>query len=384
MPELCMKPSLLILMSILFASAAFATQTPVEKLLVVGDSITKHGPNAKLGWEGNWGMAASSEEKDYVHLFLALLAESQGGKVPELLVGAEGGGTLAAQAAQCDRFKAFGADLAIVQMGENDNKDVNEAGFQHPYEAILEAIKAGNPKARILCAAVWTPPNGSPSKDEMIRKACEKFGAVFVDLGAANAEPANMAGSENRFTHKGVNWHPGDRGMQAYADALWLGWTDPRRASQRSTTASSSPATVLMDEKWDGNSGAIWKPAADIEQGTIKLASENAEDRVGVETTLPVDRCAGRRLIVETRVRGENLSEKPAAWNGVKLMLLMKNAEGEDNFPQADLPVGTFDWKPVRWTFRIPDNIVSAKLRLGLEKITGTVWFEPLKVSVAD
>lgn len=386
LPNLGVKPSVkpLSLMALLVASAAFAGQPPVERLLVIGDSISKHQPNATLGWEGNWGMAASSEDKDYVHLFLARLAASQAGKEPELLICAEGGGTLAAQAAQCERFKAFGADLAIVQMGENDNKEVDEAGFQRPYEEILEAIKAGNPKARILCAGVWTPPYGSAAKDALIRKACEKTGAVFVDLGSANSVPANKAGSENRFSHPGVNWHPGDKGMQAYADALWLGWTDPKRASQPSLSATAGPTTLLLEEKWDGKSELKWKPEPDTEKGTLKLTSDNADVRVGTEIPLPADRCTGRLVIVETRVRGENLSEKPQPHNGVKLMLLLKNAEGEDNFPQADIPVGTFDWKPVRWTLRMPDNIVSAKLRLGMENITGTAWFEPIKISIAE
>ncbi len=362
--------------------ASYAGEPQVSKILFVGDSITKHGEAADLGWKGNWGMAASSEAKDYVHLFLAKLIAAQGGKVPELLVDAKGGGTLAGKLTQLANFKSFGADLAIVQMGENDNKEVNQEGFQHPYEEILQAIKEGNSKVRILCTGVWSPPNGSSTKDTMIQEACKKAGAVFVDMSAANFNPANMAGSEKRFTHPGVNWHPGDRGQQAYADALWLGWTHPEKASQKRLETFGS-ATVIMEEKWDGHSGILWSPTPTLEKGSVKLVAKTTGS-IGIDAVLPLDRCLGHYLIVETTVRGEKISEKPQPYNGVKLMLGLVNAEGKQDFPQAELPVGSFEGKTVRWGFRIPDNIVSAKLHLGLEMVTGTVWFDALKISITE
>ncbi|RZM14589.1 MAG: SGNH/GDSL hydrolase family protein, partial [Pedobacter sp.] len=37
-------------------------------VLVLGNSMTIHAPSVELGWYGNWGMAASSKDKDYVHI----------------------------------------------------------------------------------------------------------------------------------------------------------------------------------------------------------------------------------------------------------------------------------------------------------------------------
>ncbi|MEI6540199.1 MAG: hypothetical protein WCO86_11845, partial [Planctomycetota bacterium] len=39
-----------------------------DRILVLGNSLTLHGPKAEIGWAGNWGMAASAQDKDYVHL----------------------------------------------------------------------------------------------------------------------------------------------------------------------------------------------------------------------------------------------------------------------------------------------------------------------------
>lgn len=37
------------------------------RVLFVGNSITLHGPRPQIGWNGNWGMAASKRDLDYVH-----------------------------------------------------------------------------------------------------------------------------------------------------------------------------------------------------------------------------------------------------------------------------------------------------------------------------
>ena len=38
------------------------------KVLVFGNSVLMHAPADQLGWTGTWGMAASSEDKDYFHV----------------------------------------------------------------------------------------------------------------------------------------------------------------------------------------------------------------------------------------------------------------------------------------------------------------------------
>ncbi len=45
------------------------------RIVFWGASVTKHGPSTALDWHGNWGMAATSEDKDYVHRIVARLEE---------------------------------------------------------------------------------------------------------------------------------------------------------------------------------------------------------------------------------------------------------------------------------------------------------------------
>ncbi|MDO7885314.1 hypothetical protein [Hymenobacter cheonanensis] len=46
-----------------------ATDKPAYgKIIVLGNSITRHPPLAEIHWPHNWGMAATSQDKDFVHL----------------------------------------------------------------------------------------------------------------------------------------------------------------------------------------------------------------------------------------------------------------------------------------------------------------------------
>ena len=41
----------------------YHTQRDGIRILFVGNSITLHGPKADIGWDGNWGMAASCQKR---------------------------------------------------------------------------------------------------------------------------------------------------------------------------------------------------------------------------------------------------------------------------------------------------------------------------------
>ncbi len=94
----------------------------VAKVLFLGNSITLHGPAEHIGWSGNWGMAASAAEKDYVHLLVARLRNATQGE-PQVMV--RNLADFERQYATYDLAAGlrealdFEADVIIVALGEN-------------------------------------------------------------------------------------------------------------------------------------------------------------------------------------------------------------------------------------------------------------------------
>lgn len=187
------------------------------RVMFVGNSITLHSSKPEIGWYGDWGMAASAEEKDYVHIAEQKIAE----RYPDASFCIcqvadwerqykDGEKTLAQYAAA----RAFGADLLVVRLVENcPTKEVDGARFRDSLAALLSYLD-GTGKARvILTTGFWRHP-----LDEDIRAYAGEQGLPLVELGDLG-EMAEMK-ALGLFEHKGVANHPGDLGMQSIADRI--------------------------------------------------------------------------------------------------------------------------------------------------------------------
>ncbi len=58
--------TLVILSCISCSKNNYVTTTP-SNLLILGNSIVRHSPRQEVGWNGDWGMAASVADSDFVH-----------------------------------------------------------------------------------------------------------------------------------------------------------------------------------------------------------------------------------------------------------------------------------------------------------------------------
>lgn len=47
------------------------------KILVVGNSILKNDPMPEIGWNGDWGMAATTKNTDFLHIYRNLLKRTK-------------------------------------------------------------------------------------------------------------------------------------------------------------------------------------------------------------------------------------------------------------------------------------------------------------------
>jgi len=195
---------------------------PAGKLLFLGNSITLHGPAPKIGWTGNWGMAATDAERDYVHLVTQAVKKATG-KSPETKVANIA--DFERRYADYDVAKslkaelAFRSDIVIVAIGENvpGLANAKKKQFAASFARLLAALKANGNPAIFVRSSFWA----DPAKDGIMKKACEEAGGTFVDIGALGKDETNFARAERKIDHAGVAAHPGNKGMEKVADAIW-------------------------------------------------------------------------------------------------------------------------------------------------------------------
>jgi hypothetical protein len=188
----------------------------IKEVVIIGNSIRLHGKAPQIGWNYDWGMAATSQDKDYAHVLYKKicdkLAKTQK-TAPKLSLP---GGVVEKDFSKWDPSVTKTADIIIIQLGDNFRNPLTEEKLQKPYEAMLKDLK-GDRNPIIICVSNW----GGGKMSELISEAAKNQGAKFVPLGKLADDPLNKAKSEGHFSHGGVNWHPGDRGMAAIAGAIW-------------------------------------------------------------------------------------------------------------------------------------------------------------------
>jgi hypothetical protein len=181
-----------------------------RRMLFLGNSITVHTPNPSIGWNGNWGMAASSPSGDYAHV---LAARIRGAALEERNISALETDPVHFDARWIDSSLALGPDLVVVELGDNAT---DLGAFRAAYTALIGHLVAAR-GATIVCVSTWWR---SPSIDQAIRDVCLPSGLAYADIGGLYANPINRAATERSFSDAGVGIHPGDQGMNRIADVL--------------------------------------------------------------------------------------------------------------------------------------------------------------------
>ena len=184
----------------------------VHRILFVGNSITLHAPSASIGWNGSWGMAASSAAADYTHRLAARFPQAAR---QALNVSGFETGYRTFDLAALDLPLSERPDVVVVELGDNVT---DAAGFPPFYAALVDRIASRVPNAIILCASTWWRSN---AVNAAIQAGCSRPNARYVDISGLRADPSTWAASERSFADAGVGEHPGDRGMQLIADALY-------------------------------------------------------------------------------------------------------------------------------------------------------------------
>ena len=189
-------------------------------ILFIGNSITMHGKKEGL-WDYQSGMAASSIEKDYVHLLCNKIANNYDQNISLFIF------SIADYERNFERYnkESFNSryglkpNIVILQMGENvaikKLKD-NSALFTNLTVDILNGFDESR---KIITLPFWP----DVTKNELWTNIALKSNSIIVDLShlGSGLDARCFAKNEKKYENKGVGMHPGDFGMEQIANCLY-------------------------------------------------------------------------------------------------------------------------------------------------------------------
>lgn len=168
--------------------------------MFVGDSLTLHG-SLRGAWDVASGMAASSPEKDFVHLVVAGIQRTIDQPVEALYN--NGGNGKIREMLEYLQVKRFDPDLVIIQGGENDKS-------LRYYPQLLDHFSC----PRIVLGDWY-----SKDKSDYVEGLCKTRNLPFVSLYDIASDKRN-SGWGGPYNRKDVATHPNDSGHAAIAEAI--------------------------------------------------------------------------------------------------------------------------------------------------------------------
>lgn len=169
------------------------------------------------------GMAASCEDRDYIHLIAATLPEPSVYAFNFYIWEVQSRDRVESLSL-LDGYLSEKLELITIQLSENVT---DLTTFETDYEELIQYIKERAPNAQIIVIDdFWD----SGDKTEMKKAAAEKENVDFVSLEEIKGKPEYQAGlgtivydndgNEHVIEHDGVAAHLDDKGMAYIAEAV--------------------------------------------------------------------------------------------------------------------------------------------------------------------
>ena len=188
-----------------------------KRILFVGNSITRHGIKPDIGWNNDFGMAASSKENDYVHILADRLEKLYSDAVVCICQASLWESNYKNGIDYHNYFtlaRDFKADIIVMRIVENCKyQDFEHQLFCKNYKIFIDFLNSNNAEV-ILTSSFWKHPG-----DTDIEKIADERKYPFVYLGDLGENDDMKA--TGLFEHSGVAAHPGDNGMRVIADRIY-------------------------------------------------------------------------------------------------------------------------------------------------------------------
>lgn len=189
--------------------------TPIKSVLILGNSIVRHPVNPGLGWYGDWGMAASSIDSDFVHILMRDIHQKDTSAVVRFLNIADfETGYTTYPLSNLDSLK--NPDMLILRISENvdDNAAVGNNFYSH-YASLVSYLTPKKEQVKVIVDGFWP----KAYVNDIIKTYAKDSSYPYVENRDLFSDATNQAGSQ--FANPGVAIHPSDKGMRMIAGRIW-------------------------------------------------------------------------------------------------------------------------------------------------------------------
>ncbi len=196
--------------------------------LIIGNSITRHGINSD--WPEERGMAATKEDKDYVHVLEKLFKED-GIKDVKYII--EPYNTTSIKAARdfsktnLKKVSGHSLDLIILQLAENIVDDAPLSDYLEVIKNMITTLKGRVPEAEIF---VMDSMFQNPINSRALSALADSMGAVFVPIDKVKTDSSYRSfigdivydneGASYEVIKEDVAIHPNDKGHEYIANQI--------------------------------------------------------------------------------------------------------------------------------------------------------------------
>lgn len=188
-----------------------------EEILLIGNSMTLHAPKQRIGWQGNWGMAASAENTDYAARLAAYLKQA----APDhdfnvTRINLSGLEREAAYKMNIQTMQQLAGHYDYIVIFLGDNVSAKNSQNLTDFSLNLEQLLAKLPRddAAVVFVSTWWH---NTTVDRLLKRMSALNGAGFVDISGLSAHPEFNASFSRPQTNPDVGKHPSDAGMDQIA-----------------------------------------------------------------------------------------------------------------------------------------------------------------------
>jgi hypothetical protein len=207
----------------IFIAACSKVQYPSspKKLVILGNSIVRHSPRADVGWLGDWGMAATVPDSDFVHRIInTLKSNNLNYNVSFANIAAFETNFTTYDLTKLDTFR--NADIMIVKIAENVvEQQAIDSNFINFYDKLITYLNQKN--THIILSDGFFNINRFGKEDSTINLMINNYALnnryTFIKTNDLSKDSSNRA--YKTYKNAGVQAHPSDKGMRLIFERIW-------------------------------------------------------------------------------------------------------------------------------------------------------------------